>query len=129
MRASSESPNRSMPAQPPDVGQLVGGEDGHRSAARRPDLFAKSLLALVEGLDRAVFGHRQHQRPDRVAHLVVEPLLGQRAPLDGVVQEPGRHQLVVEAGLVKQGRHLDHVSRKGRRRWAALAGMCGAARV
>ena len=36
-------------------------------------------------------------------------LLAERSPLDGVVQEAHRHELVTEPGLVKQPGDLEHV--------------------
>ena len=49
-----------------------------------------------------------------VAHLLTQAFLGERAALDGVVQEPGGDQLLVEAGVAQERRDLQDVVEKGR---------------
>ena len=66
------------------------------------DLGSQSGLARGERLDRAVLGERHHQRGDCVTHLGAHATLGRCAPLDSVVHQRGRDQLLVDAGIVKQ---------------------------
>ena len=57
------------PRQAADVGELVGGEDCHRSSSAPPYLFSERFLAPAERLDRGVFGERHDQGADLVVHL------------------------------------------------------------